>query len=497
MTIPAGKANLATDFMHRLLQRQLKRHLPDHLSQYLETEEAEQATLPDSWKDFLDAVNHTYEQADIDRSRYENIVQHHAEELSTLNSQMRAAIPDTFLRLDKQGMILDYKLSQSKRPYLSSLEVRGKPLSRFLPEKTGKKFMAAIVDLDEGMLSEVSIFHKLGEAEDTCFYEVRLLPFLDDQVFAIVRDITKRKQAERALQASQQKLREKTHRLASAIADLKDTQTQLVQTEKMSGLGQLVAGIAHEINNPVNFVSGNITHVQNYIEEVVDLLEMYREYYPNPTEEIKERVEEIDLTFLLEDLEKTQSSMKLGVNRIKEIVLSLRIFSRLDEADMKEVNIHEGIESTLLILKHRFKPGENQRRVELKKHYGNLPQVECYAGQLNQVFMNVLANALDAVQEMREPDSDKIPQIEIHTEVLPNDYISIRIANNGPNIPYDIRDKLFDPFFTTKPIGSGTGLGLSISYQIVVDRHSGRMRCYSLPGQNTEFCIEIPIRQAD
>ena len=133
----------------------------------------------------------------------------------------------------------------------------------------------------------------------------------------------------------------------------------------------------------------------------------------------------------------------------------------------------------------------------MKKHYGNLPQVECYAGQLNQVFMNVLANALDAVQEMREPDSDKIPQIEIHTEVLPNDYISIRIANNGPNIPYDIRDKLFDPFFTTKPIGSGTGLGLSISYQIVVDRHSGRMRCYSLPGQNTEFCIEIPIRQAD
>ena len=203
MTIPAGKANHATDFMHRLLQRQLKRHLPDHLSQYLETEEAEQATLPDSWKDFLDAVNHTYEQADIDRSRYENIVQHHAEELSTLNSQMRAAIPDTFLRLDKQGMILDYKLSQSKRPYLSSLEVRGKPLSRFLPEKTGKKFMAAIVDLDEGMLSEVSIFHKLGEAEDTCFYEVRLLPFLDDQVFAIVRDITKRKHRPRNQQSSQ------------------------------------------------------------------------------------------------------------------------------------------------------------------------------------------------------------------------------------------------------------------------------------------------------
>ena len=257
-----------------------------------------------------------------------------------------------------------------------------------------------------------------------------------------------------------------------------------------------MAGVAHEINNPINFVSGNIGHVQGYIEEVIDLLDLYAECYPTPTKEIKERVEEIDLDFLLEDLEKTQSSMKLGVNRIKEIVLSLRLFSRLDEAEMKEVNIHEGIESTLLILNHRINKKENVAKVEITKAYGDLPAVECYAGQLNQVFMNVLANALDALTDMRDPAAEHPAKIEIVTERLSNNFVAIRIANNGPNIPYDIRDRLFDPFFTTRPIGSGSGLGLSISYQIICDRHGGRMRCYSLPGQNTEFCIEIPIRQA-
>ncbi|MEM6597970.1 MAG: ATP-binding protein [Cyanobacteria bacterium P01_D01_bin.36] len=475
--------------MHRLLQRQLKRHLPEL--------EAGSGALPEGWENFINAVNKAYEQADTDRFRLEHITQQNSKEVLALNSQMRAAIPDTFLRLDRQGMILDYKPGQGESAYLSSEATVGKPLSRFLPEKASKKFLDAIAKLAQDGLNEVGIFHKLtNPAEDEFFYEVRILPFLDDQVIAIVRDITERKQAEAALYKSQLKLREKTHRLSSTLADLKETQAQLVQTEKMSGLGQLVAGIAHEINNPINFVSGNIGHVQGYIEEVIDLLDLYAECYPTPTKEIKERVEEIDLDFLLEDLEKTQSSMKLGVNRIKEIVLSLRLFSRLDEAEMKEVNIHEGIESTLLILNHRFNKKENVAKVEITKAYGDLPAVECYAGQLNQVFMNVLANALDALTDMRDPAAEHPAKIEIVTERLSNNFVAIRIANNGPNIPYDIRDRLFDPFFTTKPIGSGTGLGLSISYQIICDRHGGRMRCYSLPGQNTEFCIEIPIRQA-
>ncbi|MEL6604779.1 MAG: ATP-binding protein [Cyanobacteria bacterium J06614_10] len=469
--------------MHRLLQRQIKRHL------------GQLEKVPDGWEAFIAAVDGAYEQADNDRHMLEQILKMNTREMMALNSQMRAAIPDTFLRLDKQANILDYKPGKTQKDYLSAVDVVGKPLSAFLPEAVSQKFSEAIDKLEKTASSEVGIFHELVCEDVNYYYEVRLLPLLETQLVAIVRDITERKQAEGALQRSQLKLREKTHRLATTLADLKDAQAHLVQSEKMSGLGQLVAGIAHEINNPVNFVSGNIVHVQNYVKELVDLLDLYADCYPTPKEEIQERVEDIDLDFLLEDLEKIQTSMKLGVNRIKEIVLSLRTFSRLDEAEMKEIDIHEGIESTLLILNHRLQMTETLSRVEVEKNYGSLPVVSCYAGALNQVFMNVVANALDALESVRKTPG-KTPQITISTEPLPKNYVGIRIANNGPNIPYSIRDKLFDPFFTTKPIGSGTGLGLSISYQIVVDRHGGRMRCYSLPGQNTEFCIEIPVAQS-
>jgi len=476
--------------MHRLLERQIKRHF-DSLE-----------ALPPEWTAFLSEVSEAYLQAEGDRHRIEQALEANAQQLTTLNSQLKAAIPDTFLRLDSQCMILDYKPGRTQRPYLPTADVLGKPLCSFLPEKVSEKFKAAIHKIVVKGTSEVSIFHELTaesaleeEEETEYFYEVRLLSLLDTQVVAIARDITERRQAEIALQQSKLKLREKTHRLATALADLKDAQTHLVQSEKMSGLGQLVAGIAHEINNPVNFVSGNIAHVQTHITELVDLLDLFLDHYPNPTPEIQERVEDIDLDFLLEDLDKIQSSMRLGVNRIKEIVLSLRVFSRLDEADMKAVDIHEGIESTLLILNHRLRQTEERSRVELTKRYGQLPLIHCYPGQLNQVFMNIIANALDAVEEFRPNAVEKSAEIIISTELRDNNHVAITIANNGPNIPYEIRDRLFDPFFTTKPVGQGTGLGLSISYQIIADRHGGRMRCYSLPGQNTEFCIEIPLEQ--
>jgi GAF domain-containing protein len=294
--------------------------------------------------------------------------------------------------------------------------------------------------------------------------------------------------------------KEQTIKLAQTLHDLKQTQTQLIQTEKMSSLGQLVAGIAHEINNPVNFIYGNINHVNNYAQDLLSILDLYLQNTPNPSPEIRDRSEEIDLEFLIEDLPKTLSSMKVGVERIRQIVLGLRNFSRLDEAEKKPVNIHEGIDSTLLILQHRLKPKPESPAIELVKEYSDLPLVECYAGPLNQVFMNVLSNAIDALEDYRQSQSTSHNcQITIRTAVgeLEGNIksIVICIADNGSGIPEALKARICDPFFTTKPVGKGTGLGLSISYQIIVDKHGGVFKCDSQPGLGTEFWIEIPVIQ--
>ena len=464
--------------MHRLLKRQIKRYLGDYKS------------VPNGWEKFLKAVGEAYEQEDINRRMLERTIDLNSQELLELNSQMRAAIPDTFLRMDKQGIVLDYKPGQGQNAYLFFPEVVGKYIQTLLPETVSHQLIEAIKALEPNTPA-VSVVHSLQASEGhEHFYEVRLLPLLDSQVVAIVRDITERVRAEAALKQSQLKLKDKTQRLAATIADLKNAQAQLVQTEKMSGLGQLVAGIAHEINNPVNFVRGNVTHIHDYIRELTQLLMLYQTHYPKPVEAIRESIEDIDLAFLLEDCENIQNSMNLGIRRISDIVRSLRTFSRLDEADMKSVNIHDGIESTLLILNHRLQGGDRFPEIEIQKDYGELPQVECYAGQLNQVFMNVIANAIDALQE--SSFSQHSPKITIRTKHLHNS-VAIQIVNNGLSIPDSIRNKLFDPFFTTKQVGSGIGLGLSISYQIV-ERHGGKMWCHSAPDQDTEFCIEIPIQ---
>jgi two-component system, NtrC family, sensor kinase len=292
-------------------------------------------------------------------------------------------------------------------------------------------------------------------------------------------------------------LKQQAEDLQNTLQELQSTQIQLIQSEKMSGLGQLVAGVAHEINNPVNFIFGNLTYANNYIEDLLRLVQLYEQHYGDPVPEIQELAEDIDLNFLIEDLRKLLKSMKVGAERIREIVLSLRTFSRMDEAEMKKVDIHEGLDSTLMILEHRIKVKPDRIAIEVIKEYGNLPLVECYAGQLNQVFMNILANAIDALDESLVNESEKLtnPQIRIGTELLEGDHVKISIADNGLGIPSAVKTRLFDPFFTTKAIGKGTGMGLSISYQIISDRHSGSLECISQPGTGAEFLIVIPLCQ--
>ncbi|MGI0483952.1 sensor histidine kinase [Pantanalinema rosaneae CENA516] len=277
-------------------------------------------------------------------------------------------------------------------------------------------------------------------------------------------------------------------------------QLQMVQSEKMSGLGQMAAGIAHEINNPVSFIYGNLTHAQEYTRDLLELLHLYQED-TTPTPRIVEKLEEMDLAFVEEDLIKLLNSISTGAQRIQEIVKSMRIFSRADEAEVKTVDLHQGLDSTLTILNHRLKARPECPAIEVVRNYGQLPLVECYAGQLNQVFMNIISNSIDALDDYNQQRSfEEIlaqpSRIQIATNVIDPDWVSIHIQDNGAGVCEDIMPKLFNPFFTTKPVGKGTGLGLSISYQIVVEKHGGRLYCESAH-QGVEFVIEIPIRQQD
>jgi two-component system, NtrC family, sensor kinase len=319
---------------------------------------------------------------------------------------------------------------------------------------------------------------------------------VQDRTAALSIALEQLKQSEHQLQESndalEQRVTARTSELHVALAELQRSQVRLIQNEKMSSLGQLVAGVAHEINNPVNFIYGNLAHIQTYGQNLIDLVNLYQKHYPTAHPEIQAEAQALDLDFLIEDMPKVFTSMKMGASRIKDIVLSLRIFSRVDESEMKAVDLHQGIDSTLVILQHRLKSADQRPAIQVIRTYGALPIVECYAGELNQVFMNILSNAIDAIEEVSQP-ANYIGQITIQTAIFESTWVEIHISDNGNGMSETVRNDMFNPFFTTKSVGKGTGLGMGISYQIITEKHHGTLECCSTTGIGTTLTIRIPL----
>ncbi|MEH2440254.1 hybrid sensor histidine kinase/response regulator [Nostoc sp.] len=321
-------------------------------------------------------------------------------------------------------------------------------------------------------------------------------PFHEEELLARIKTHLQLRNLTKTLE---KRVAERTAALSRVLKDLQESQLQLVQTEKMSALGQLVAGVAHEINNPVGFIHGNLGHASVYFQDMINLIDLYQQHYPNPVPEIQEEIAAIDLKYMLSDLPNLISSMKEGVQRIRNISTSLRTFSRADSDRKVYCNIHDGIDSTIMILKHRLKASEERPEIQIIRDYDNLPDLECFIGQLNQVFMNLLANAIDALEESNigrtyiEIEANP-NQILIQTTLAENNnHILIRIKDNGVGMSADVQQKIFEYLFTTKPVGQGTGLGLSIARQIVVEKHEGTLEVNSALAKGSEFIIKLPI----
>jgi signal transduction histidine kinase len=361
-----------------------------------------------------------------------------------------------------------------------------------------QSFLLVPLETHSGQLGAIACSH-CREPRHWSQTEVELLYAVTNQLAIAIDQAELYAQTRAAAFAAQAQAQQ----LNQTLQALRQTQAKMIQNEKMSSLGQLVAGIAHEINNPVGFVSGNLTYADTYFKDLVGLLNLYQKHYPEPNPEIQTYIDDIDLEFLLGDYASLLDSMKIGTERISKIVLSLRNFSRLDEAEVKAVDLHQGIDSTLLILQNRLKARASSPAINVVKNYGTLPLIDCYASQLNQVFLNLLSNAIDALQDRPEPctitittgvrSACSVSDIETKDDNFDTDaWVVVRIKDNGSGMPEDVRQKIFDPFFTTKPVGQGTGLGLSISHQIIVEKHHGWLTCESEPDQGTEFIIEIP-----
>ncbi|MBE9041192.1 PAS domain S-box protein [Oscillatoriales cyanobacterium LEGE 11467] len=467
-------------------------------------------------------------------------------ELRASEAELRAllaAMTDLIFILDDRGYFIKVAPTSPDSVYRSLWDPTGRTLEDVVGPKRAEEFLEGIQKVLVTQMPHSFEYSLVLDGKEVWF-GVNLSPMSADTVIWVARDISdrvrveaqlrsaaseleqrvekrageiqhankqlqieivERMQIDEALRQSETREREKAQQLEQTLEKLQLTQAQLVHTEKMSGLGQLAAGMAHEINNPVGFIHGNLSHVRDYTQDLLDLLEIYQEEYPQENDRIEEWVEQIDLEFLKQDVFDTIASMESGTERIRTIILSLRNFSRLDESGLKQVDICEGLESTLLMLQHRLHRQSNLPEIQVIRELEDLPKVECYPSQLNQVFAHLMSNAIDALDENRHHwtdkpgDDDRFPRtaepaICIRTQALEGDRVAISIADNGSGIPPEIQAKIFNPFFTTKAVGKGTGLGLSISYQIITETHQGTLTCLSQPDRGTQFKIEIPIR---
>lgn len=422
-------------------------------------------------------------------------VQKNAEAALRKQAKLLDQVKGAIISLDNEGIMTTWSKGAEDLYGYTAQEAIGQHVSILYPERLQDYLRASIIEplkIKGHHEIETQVINKWGQEIDVLI-ALSLEKDIDGNVIGRIGygiDITERKQAEAQIKAY-------SATLEQTLEELKQTQLQMIQSEKMSSLGQLVAGIAHEINNPVNFIFGNLTHAKGYTDDLLAIIRLYQDTFPEPGAAIEEAVEDLDLEFLIEDLPKLLTSMKIGADRIRAIVLSLRNFSRMDEMDLKDADIHEGIDSTIMILHHRLKKYSDRPAITINRDYGNLPRIECFPGQLNQVFMNILTNGIDALDDALQVQALAQPTITIKTYLEAENTAVITIADNGLGIPEQVRDRIFDPFFTTKEVGKGTGMGLSISYQVVAEKHGGTLTCHSAPGQGTEFVIKIPLRQRE
>ncbi len=321
-------------------------------------------------------------------------------------------------------------------------------------------------------------------------------PFQHEEVIARLKLHLKISHLTRTLE---ERVQERTAELTQSLQQLQKTQLQLIQSEKMSTLGQMVAGIGHEINNPVGCVGGNLSYIEEHVNNLLLLVSLQQQKLPQSDPEIAELMEEIDLEYMVEDMPKLLVSMRQGITRLKDISLSLRTFARTDISSQVGFQVHEGIDSTIMLLKHRLIGKGDRPKIQVITQYSQLPAITCYPGQLNQVFMNIIANAIDAFDELNQNQSQ--PDIAACSNIITittsvdsqQQTVAICIEDNGPGMSSEVQSRIFEPSFTTKPVGKGTGLGLAISRQIIVDKHNGQINCLSIPGEGTKFTITLPI----